>query len=194
MLKQKLNITQDNGKITVTKSDGNFVTAFDFNRLIEAVNNKEIDAIYIANMIAEIMHDCINLDRVSSHLHDTNERNQYSNETAFQYVGYLANGYKNCMENIMLELLDRQPNGKMKSDDYIINGVDDADFLAEYYDKADCFSIESYPDDEYIVFEDELMYEQPTLVLRASDNKIMSYNEYCKSVGIEIDKDEIGKD
>ncbi len=181
MLKQKLNITQDNGKITVTKSNGNFVTAFDFNRLIEAVNNKEVDAVYIANMIAEIMHDCINLDRVSCRLHDNNFRNQYSNETTFQYVGYLSSGYKVCMENLMLEILDRQPNGKMMSDDYIINGVDDADFLASYYDNADCFSVETYPDEEYIVFTDELMYEQPTLVLRVSDNKIMDYDEYCKS-------------
>ena len=180
MLRQKINITQQDGKITVSDHNG-VVTIYDMNRVIEGIENGNIDDVYLANMVAEIMHDCLNADRMSCKLHDCNDRHQYSSSgTAIEGISAKSNYLKSAMKNICEKLLDEHTS---------IYGIEDADNLASVFDNEGCFDIAKMDNgNEIVIFNDEIRYELPDIAFDITEWVFIDYNEYEKTLK-ENDKD-----
>lgn len=180
MLRQKINITQQDGKITVSDHNG-VVTIYDMNRVIEGIENGNIDNVYLANMVAEIMHDCLNADRMSCQLHDCNDRHQYSSSgTAIEGISAKSNYLKSAMKNICEKLLYEHTS---------IYGIEDADNLASVFDNEGCFDIAKKDNgNEIVIFNDEICYELPDIAFDITEWVFIDYNEYEKTLE-ENDKD-----
>lgn len=174
MLRQKINITQQDGKITVSDHNG-VVTIYDMNRVIEGIENGNIDNVYLANMIAEIMHDCLNADRMSCKLHDYNDRHQYSSSgTAIEGISAKSNYLKSAMANICEELLDKHTS---------IYGITDANFLALVFEEEGCFNIDKMKNgNEVVIFNDEIDYKLPSIAFDITEWVFIDYNEYEKTL------------
>lgn len=172
MLRQKINITQQDGKITVSDHNG-VVAIYDMKRVIEGIENGNIDDVYLANMVAEIMHDCLNADRMSCKLHDCNDRCQYSSSgTAIEGISAKSNYLKSAMANICEELLDKHTS---------IYGITDANFLASVFDNEGCFDIDKMKNgNEVVIFNDEIDYELPSIAFDITEWVFINYNEYEK--------------
>lgn len=184
MLNQKINITQQDGKITVSDHNG-VVTIYDMQSVIEGIEKGNIDDVYLANMVAEIMHDCLNADRMSCKLHDCNDRHQYSScGTAIEGIGAKSDYLKSAMKNICEKLLDEHVS---------IYGMlpilSDANTLVSVFDNAGCFYIDKMDNgNEVVIFNDEINYELPDIAFDITEWKFIDYNEYQKSLE-ENDKD-----
>ena len=180
MLRQKINITQQDGKITVSDHNG-VVTIYDMNRAIEEIKNGNIDNVYLANMVAEIMHDCFSADRISCNLHDCNDRHQYSSYgTTIERIGAKANHLKEAMVLICRKMLQDKPN---------VFGINEEHLLASYFDEEDCFDINKMENgNEVVVFEDIIDFSLPSIAFDITEWEFIDYNEYEKTLE-ENDKD-----
>lgn len=174
MLRQKINIMQQDGKITVSDHNG-VVTIYDMNKVIEGIENGNIDDVYLANMVAEIMHDCLNADRMSCKLHDYNDRHQYSSSgTAIEGISAKSNYLKSAMTNICELLLDSHTS---------IYGITDANFLVSIFENEGCFDIDKMNNgNEIVIFNDEIDYELPSIAFDITEWDFIDYNEYEKTL------------
>lgn len=172
MLRQKINITQQDGKITVSDHNG-VVTIYDMNRVIEGIENGNIDNVYLANMVAEIMHDCLNADRMSCKLHDYNDRYQYSSSgTAIEGISAKSNYLKSAMAHICKVLLDKYTS---------IYGITDADGLAVVFEDEGFFDIDKMKNgNEVVIFNDKIDCELPSIAFDITEWVFIDYNEYEK--------------
>ena len=170
MLRQKINITQQDGKITVSDNNG-VVTIYDMNRVIEGIENGNIDDVYLANMVAEIMHDCLNADRMSCKLHDCNDRHQYSSSgTAIESISAKSNYLKSAMKNICEKLLDKYTS---------IYGISDADALATVFEDEGFFDSDKMKNgNEVVIFNDKIDCELPSIAFDITEWVFIDYNEY----------------
>lgn len=76
MKKQKITITQENGVITISRNN-EVESMYHIDKVVERIKSDKLSTIGLANMIAEIMHDCLNCKSASSTLKDLNEKGQY---------------------------------------------------------------------------------------------------------------------
>ena len=74
--KNIININQKDGIVAISRND-ELECTYDFNRTFAAIKDGDMDVIRFANMIAEIMHDCLNVKTAVAYLHDLNDRRQY---------------------------------------------------------------------------------------------------------------------
>lgn len=181
MLRQKINITQQDGKITVSDHNG-VVTIYDMNRVIEGIENGNIDNVYLANMVAEIMHDCLNADRMSCKLHDYNDRHQYSSSgTAIKGISAKSNYLKSAMINICQVLLNKYTS---------IYDITDANFLASVFDLENCFGLYKMDNgNEVVVFSDLIGFELLSVVFDVTEWEFIDYIEYYEKSVKENNKD-----
>lgn len=165
---------QQDGKITVSDHNG-VVTIYDMNKVIEGIENGNIDDVYLANMVAEIMHDCLNADRMSCKLHDYNDRHQYSSSgTAIEGISAKSNYLKSAMTNICELLLDSHTS---------IYGITDANFLVSIFENEGCFDIDKMNNgNEIVIFNDEIDYELPSIAFDITEWDFIDYNEYEKTL------------
>ena len=70
MKKNKIKITQENGIVRIYRN-GEYEKGYDFNQA------KELTPVGLANMIAEIINDCLNCKSVSSSVQDLNDTKSY---------------------------------------------------------------------------------------------------------------------
>ena len=92
MKKQKIEITQENGTIKVYRN-GTYETGYDINYIVKLIREREdvqATGINLANMIAEIMNDCLNCKSASSSLKDLNDKKAYQG-TYFESIDFYAN-------------------------------------------------------------------------------------------------------
>ena len=88
MKKQNLKITQENGFIDITRN-GELDYKYDCNRLIERIKSDKLDAVSLANHLAEIMYGCLNCKSATAKLVDLNSRHQFSPDgTYFEHIDY----------------------------------------------------------------------------------------------------------
>lgn len=73
---RKIKLTQENGIISAHINDELEYT-FDANFIIERVTEGHMDSIGLANIIAELIHDCLNCRTASASLHDANDTKSY---------------------------------------------------------------------------------------------------------------------
>ena len=88
MKKQKITIEQEDGNISIYRN-GEFEQSYDLARYVERIKEGEVDAIAVANFIAEIMNDALNCKSASSALHDLNEKKAYFG-TYFESIDFMA--------------------------------------------------------------------------------------------------------
>lgn len=87
----KIDIVQENGLIQIIRN-GELETSYELNRVIKKIKADEMDAIYLANFIAEIIHGALNCKTASAKLVDLNERFQYSSDpTYFECIDHFEN-------------------------------------------------------------------------------------------------------
>ena len=70
MKKNSIKITQENGVVKIYRN-GEYEKGYDFNRL------GEFSPVGLANMVAEIINDCLNCKSATSTLHDLNDTRSY---------------------------------------------------------------------------------------------------------------------
>ena len=83
---RKIKLTQENGLICGYINDELEYT-FDANFIIERVTEGHMNSIGLANIIAELIHDCLNCKTASASLHDANDTKSYRG-TYFEYFDY----------------------------------------------------------------------------------------------------------
>ena len=76
MKKQKIEITQKDGKITISRN-GEVEAIYHIDKMIDRIKKGDTTPIELANTIAEIMHDCLNCKTAASKLKDLNETDAY---------------------------------------------------------------------------------------------------------------------
>jgi hypothetical protein len=76
MKKQKITITQEDGVITISRNN-EVESLYHIDKVVERIKSDEMSTIGLANMIAEIMHDCLNCKSATAALKDLNEKDQY---------------------------------------------------------------------------------------------------------------------
>lgn len=87
----KIDIVQENGRILINRNL-ELEQSYDLNRVIKLVKEDKVDAIWLANFIAEIMYGCLNCKSASAKLKDLNERHQYSSDpTYFEMIDHFEN-------------------------------------------------------------------------------------------------------
>ncbi len=90
MAKQKtrhINIEQKDGTIRCYVN-GELEYTYDGNFIVERVKEGYMNGINVANLIAEIMHDCLNCKTATAELHDLNEAGNYHDYTYFSSFDY----------------------------------------------------------------------------------------------------------
>ena len=76
MKKAKIEITQKDGVITISRN-GEVETRYNMDRTIELIESGKMTSVGLANMIAEIMYDCLNCKSATASLKDLNETDAY---------------------------------------------------------------------------------------------------------------------
>ena len=74
--KNKISITQQEGVIKISRND-ELETTYNIAGLVEDIKKGDTNAQGLANMIAEIMCDCLNCKTASAALHDLDDLKQY---------------------------------------------------------------------------------------------------------------------
>lgn len=87
MKENKISITQKDGKIEISRN-GELESRYHFDATVERIKEGKINAVALANMIAEIMCDCLNCKTASAALKDLNEMEQYRG-TYFENIDIL---------------------------------------------------------------------------------------------------------
>lgn len=87
-MKQKIEITQKDGVITISRNN-EVESIYHIDKVFNRVQKGEMTPIGLANMIAEIMHDCLNCKKAVSKLKDLNESDQYLG-TYFENIDYFT--------------------------------------------------------------------------------------------------------
>ena len=179
-LKGKVKTTQKDGLVVVQESiTGEVLYDKDFSDIVFRIKEGYLDAIGLANYVAELMHDCINMELVSSSLSDLNERGVYRDfPSELQAFSFRVKELKVNMANIIFDILDKTSNGKWKSADYRLNGSDDVDFIADYYNNNDCFEIDFFKGNRVLVFDDQYLFEYEPVVYDLDNKEYVDYNEY----------------
>ena len=88
MKKQKIEITQKDGVINIARNS-EVEKTIDLNRAIKNIKDEFMDEIGLANMIAEIIHDCLNCKSAVASLKDLNDKRQYFG-TYFENIDYFT--------------------------------------------------------------------------------------------------------
>ena len=76
MKKQKIEITQQDGFIKISRN-GEYEQGYNFTKSVERIQDGKMSAVALANMIAEIMHDCLNCKTATATLKDLNDTASY---------------------------------------------------------------------------------------------------------------------
>lgn len=84
MKKNKIGIVQKDGVITISRNN-EVETRYQLDKVVSSIQSGEMTSIGLANMIAEIMHDCLNCKSAAASLKDLNETDQY-NGTYFESI------------------------------------------------------------------------------------------------------------
>jgi len=87
---RKIVINQHNGFISCLV-DGEPEYSFDANFIIERVNEGYMTGVSLGNIIAELIHDCLNCKTAKAELHDLNDTKSYSDCTYFSSFDYITN-------------------------------------------------------------------------------------------------------
>ncbi len=82
MKTNKIDIIQENGLLQLIRN-GELEKTYEFNRVLRLFKEEKIDAVWLANFVAEIMHGCLNCKSASAKLKDLNERHQYSSDPTY---------------------------------------------------------------------------------------------------------------
>lgn len=88
MKKQKIEITQKDGVVKISRN-GTVEKIYYIERVVDRIKTEKMTTIGLANMIAEIMHDCLNCKSAVSTLKDLNESDQYFG-TYFENIDYFT--------------------------------------------------------------------------------------------------------
>lgn len=88
MKTNKISITQKDGKIKISRN-GEIESIYHIDKTAERIKEGKMTDITLANMIAEIMHDCLNCKTASATLKDENEKDQYCG-TYFEGIDHLT--------------------------------------------------------------------------------------------------------
>ena len=83
----KMNITQKDGVVEIFRN-GELEQIYDFNRWISSITSGTLSNIGLANMVAEIINDCLNCKSTTSALKDLNDKKAYRG-TYFDYLDYI---------------------------------------------------------------------------------------------------------
>lgn len=83
----KMKITQKDGVIEIYRND-ELEQIYDCNRWISSITSGTLSNIGLANMLAEIINDCLNCKSTTSELHDLNDKRAYRG-TYFDYLDYI---------------------------------------------------------------------------------------------------------
>ena len=76
----KVKITQKDGVVQVReKYSDDLLWTYDFNQ------KEKPSAVALANMVAEVINDCLNCKKATSELHDLNDTKSYYG-TSFEYI------------------------------------------------------------------------------------------------------------
>ena len=76
MKKAKIEIIQKDGVITISRN-GEVETRYNMDRAVELIASGKMTSVGLANMIAEIMYDCLNCKSATASLKDLNETDAY---------------------------------------------------------------------------------------------------------------------
>lgn len=76
MKKQQIKITQKDGVIGIYRL-GEMEACYHIDKTVERVKDGKISAVALANMIAEIIHDCLNCEKAVATLEDLNDTKSY---------------------------------------------------------------------------------------------------------------------
>ena len=87
MKTNKISITQKDGIIEISRN-GELESIYRIDRTYDRIKDGEMSLVGLANMIAEIMHDCLNCNTASATLKDENEKDQYTG-TYFESIDYI---------------------------------------------------------------------------------------------------------
>lgn len=88
MKTNKIDIIQENGLLQLIRN-GELEKTYEFNRVVRLIKEDKIDAVWLANFVAEIMHGCMNCKSASAKLKDLNETYQYSSDpTYFEMIDH----------------------------------------------------------------------------------------------------------
>ena len=79
----KIDITQENGMIKISRNGEGPEWSMDVNRYIERIKEGKVTPQSMANFLAEVINDCLNCKTASSALTDLDELGQYSTNTYF---------------------------------------------------------------------------------------------------------------
>lgn len=82
MKTNKVDIIQENGRILINRNS-ELEQSYDLNKVVKLIQEDKVDAIWLANFVAEIMHGCLNCKSASAKLEDLNERYQYSSDPTY---------------------------------------------------------------------------------------------------------------
>ena len=88
MKKQKIEITQQDGTIGIYRS-GELEAYYHIDDIAERIKEGKMSAVALANMIAEIMHDCLNCKTATATLKDLNDTKSYRG-TFFESIDFLT--------------------------------------------------------------------------------------------------------
>ena len=72
----KITIEQKDGRISIHRN-GELEQTYDLARYVERIKEGKVDAINLANFVAEIMNDALNCKTAKSTLHDLNGKQAY---------------------------------------------------------------------------------------------------------------------
>ena len=73
---QGIKITQKDGVISIIRL-GEVEATYHINKIAERIKDEKMSSIALANMIAEIMHDCLNCKKAIATLEDLNDTKSY---------------------------------------------------------------------------------------------------------------------
>lgn len=82
MNENKIDIIQEDGLIQLIRN-GELEKTYELNRVVRLIKEDKIDAIWLANFVAEIMHGCLNCKSASAKLKDLNGRYQFSPDPTY---------------------------------------------------------------------------------------------------------------
>ena len=89
MKTNKIKITQKDGIISIARN-GEIESTYDCNRYIKLIKEDKVDAIWLANNMAEIMYGCLNCKSADAGLKDLNNKDQYSDSTYFECIDHFT--------------------------------------------------------------------------------------------------------
>ncbi|MBQ2972393.1 MAG: hypothetical protein IJD68_07580 [Ruminococcus sp.] len=82
MKTNKIDIIQESGLLQILRN-GELEKSYGFNRIVKLIKEEKIDAVWLANFVAEIMHGCLNCKSASAKLKDLNGRCQFSPDPTY---------------------------------------------------------------------------------------------------------------